>query len=125
MSDRVPVIHVSVEDWYQIGDAREVQTEDGPVIRNPDHAPCIMVETDCGERYVHTHEFPNTEEGWNAAGALATAITAAGDIDTEHWVYHYPSYGSAAWQNENDIAQDYVRSGRGCELKGHVLGGLV
>tara|TARA_R110002153_G_scaffold77445_3_gene198876 strand:+ start:5244 stop:5630 length:387 start_codon:yes stop_codon:yes gene_type:complete len=65
----------------------------------------VLIELDDGSRYVHDRGFSNPVDGDDKeveakVEALADRVAKAGEINLEHWVETYASYGSAAWRGE-------------------------
>jgi len=99
-ADRLAILDVQVVDWAEVGDWYEVQTEDGPRARAPEHALHVTVEDARGERFVYCgpaspsrHVFPSGA----AAERFRDRVAERGTIDLTHWAYWRTVYGSTAY----------------------------
>ena len=66
----------------------------------------VIAEEATGERHIHERDDLTVAE----AGKLSDRVEAAGEIDLSRWYYHYPRYGSPAYEAEAAGAFDYAES---------------
>ena len=66
----------------------------------------IVAEEPTGERHIHERYDLSVA----VAGRLSDKIEAAGVIDMDRWHYHYPRYGSPAYEDESAEAHGCAES---------------
>lgn len=97
---------VTVEDNRTIGDAYEVMTEDGPVVRLPPSLPIIVLtlEARCGHfdegsRFYHACRYGSGPAEWDRACRALQTIQLHGSVnlDSDRWVMGAAVYGSVAY----------------------------
>ena len=90
-----------------------VEVSPASILDIPGDRHLIMVEAASGERRIHVRTFEEAQ-----AKRVAARVEAAGEINEEHWVYHYPRYGSVAFEGEEGEAAMYastIRTGGATE----------